>query len=357
MVAGIRRARCAFAFLLVSFSTLACSDSTLTDREKAQVIDGALSRVRETYFETGDIQSIEAAIRGKVAQGAYRASTGPEAFANQLQDDFRDASKDPHFRVIYVPGEMPRLPTSMKRPPETDADRAARVHVEAVLYNNGFARVQRLEGNVGVLELTNLPDGENMVEKAAAAMTFLKDTSAFILDLRANGGGEITGVDVVLSYFVEGRIHTYDMLARKPEDNLQYFTDASVAGPRYAAEKSVFVLTSRRTFSAGEAMVDAMRTWRHARIVGERTRGGSNAALPTKATDHFIVGVPFMKTVNVATGKNWNVVGIEPDVAVLADKAQDAAYLLALESIAAATPSAAFREQVQAIIQKLKSKP
>ena len=357
MAAVVRRARHAFGFLLVTFSTLACSDPTLTDREQAQVIDGALARLRETYFETGDIPTIETAIRGRVAQGAYRTLTQPEAFANQLQDDFRAASKDPHFRVIYVPGDMPRLPTSMKRPPEAEADRSARVHLEAVLYNNGFARVQRLEGNVGILELTNLPDGENMVEKAAAAMTFLADTSALILDLRANGGGDLSGVDVVLSYFVEGRIHTYDMLAKKAEDNLQYFTDARVLGPRYAAEKPVFVLTSRRTFSAGEAMVDAMRTWRRARVIGERTRGGSNAALPTKATDHFIVGIPFMKTVNVATGKNWNVVGVEPDLAVSADKAQDTAYGCALEAIVSSTKIPAEREQAQALLQRLKAKP
>src|SRR4029079_6756051 len=92
--------------LLVSFSTLAFCDTTLTEQDKASVIDGALARVRETYIETGDIPKIEAAIRGNVAKGEYRAVTKPEAFADQLQDDLRDATKDPHFRVIYVPGDM-----------------------------------------------------------------------------------------------------------------------------------------------------------------------------------------------------------------------------------------------------------
>jgi C-terminal processing protease CtpA/Prc len=161
---------------------------------------------------------------------------------------------------------------------------------------------------------------------------------------------------VILSYFVDGRIHTYDMLAKKPEDNIQYFTDAKVTGPRYAVEKPVFVLTSRSTFSAGEAMVDAMRTWRHAQVIGERTRGGSNAALPTKATDHFIMGVPFMKTVNVMTGKNWNGVGIAPDVVVPAEKAQDTAYVLALEAVVRTT-SGPQREEIEALLERLKSKP
>ena len=344
--------RAILPFLLVFFSAVACGDSALTEEEKSRVVDGALARIRETYIEPGDIPKIEAAIRGK----DYRAAQMPQAFAAQLEDDLREAANDPHFRIVYYPGEIGALPTSMKRPPETDADRTARLNREAVLVNNGFARVERLEGNVGVVELTAVPDAESMVEKAAAAMTLVKDTSALILDLRANRGGDPSGVNLVLSYFVEGRIHTYDLLAKKPEDNIQYFTEPKVSGPRYAAEKPVFVLTSARTFSGGEAMVDAMRTWRHTRVVGERTRGGSNAALPTKATDHFVVGVPFMKTLNVATGKNWNGVGIEPDVAVPAEKAQDTAHLLALESVAATTKSAAFRDQLQALLQKLKSK-
>jgi hypothetical protein len=65
-------------------------------------------------------------------------------------------------------------------------------------------------------------------------------------------------------------------------------------------------------------------------------------ALPTIAADHFGMGVPFMKTVILVTGKNWNGTGVEPDLAVSADKAQDAAYPQALESIAATTPSSRF---------------
>jgi len=53
------------------------------------------------------------------------------------------------------------------------------------------------------------------------------------------------------------------------------------------------------------------------------------------------VVVPFMKTVNMATGKNWNRVGIEPDVSVPADKAQDEAYRLAREAVS--DPASAMR--------------
>jgi hypothetical protein len=341
----------------VSLSSIACSDSSFTESEKARVLDGALARVRELYVEPGDVKHIEAEIRRKADKGEYRAASTPEAFARQLENDLREVSGDPHFWVSYVPGEMAPLPTSMKPLPETEAQRAARLHAVAMLSNNGFARVERLDGNVGVIVLTSVYHTDEILETAAAAMTFVEDTSALILDLRRVRGGDPGGVVHLLSYFVEGRIHAYDFVGKKPEDTMQYFTDATLRGPRYAPQKPVFVLSSAQTFSGGEAVVDAMRTWRHAKIVGERTKGGANSALPTKATDHFIAVVPFMKTVNLVTGKNWNKVGIEPDIVVPAEKAQETAYLLALESVATTTPSAAFREQVQALILKMKSTP
>jgi hypothetical protein len=344
------------ACLLLSVASLASGQSALTEQQKAQVIDGALARVREIYVEPADVGKIEAAIREKVAHGDYRSASTPDAFASQLGEDLRKASGDPHFRVDYVPGEFAPMPTSMRRPPETDAQRQERLRVSAVLSNNGFARVEFLEGNIGLIVLTSTPSPDQIRDTLAAAMTFVKDTSALILDARANRGGDPGGVGYLLSYFVEGRIPVYDFVGRKPEDTMHYFTEATVPGPRYAADKPVFVLTSARTFSGGEAVVDAMRTWRHAKVVGERTKGGAVVALPVRAADHFGMGVPFMKTVNLVTGKNWNGVGIEPDVAVPADKAQDAAYRLALEHVATTTKSAAFRERVQALIEKMKSK-
>ena len=338
------------ACVLTLLSTFAFADSALNEQEKARVIDGALARIRERYVEADNVRAIEATLHGKAAKGEYRATTTPEAFASQLEEDLRRSSGDPHFRVSYIPGEIPPLPTGMQPPSETAAEHQTRLHAEAVTRNNGFARVEHLEGNVGLIELTTVANPEMIAETAAAAMSFVKHTSALILDLRRVRGGDPDGVAHLLSYFVDARIHAFDLVARKPQDTLRYFTDAMTRGPRYATDKPVFVLTSGTTFSGGEALVDALHTWRHAKVIGERTKGGANAALPMKAADHFIVGVPFMKTVNVATGKNWNGVGIEPDVAAPAEKARDVAYVLALEHLVATTKSDAWREQVRALL-------
>ena len=49
--------------------------------------------------------------------------------------------------------------------------------------------MERLPGNVGYLELTGFMSPEAAAGPAAAAMNFLANTDALIIDLRKNGGG------------------------------------------------------------------------------------------------------------------------------------------------------------------------
>lgn len=184
-------------------------------------------------------------------------------------------------------------------------------------------------------------------------MTFISHTSALIIDLRRNSGGDPDGVGYLLSYFVPGRIHVYDIVSRKPAENFGVFTQAAVPGRHYAADKPVFVLVGNDTYSGGEALADALQTFRHARLVGQHTRGGANPALPMKANAHFVVGIPFMRTVNLVTGGNWSGKGVLPDVSSPTAQAQDVAYRLALEQIVATTSNATQRKQTQELLNRL----
>jgi len=51
--------------------------------------------------------------------------------------------------------------------------------------------------------------------------------------------------------------------------------------------------------------------------------------------DYFMIGVPFAKSLDPVTKKNWEGTGVEPDVKVPADDALTTAEKLALEKIQA----------------------
>jgi retinol-binding protein 3 len=346
--------RIVFAVLIAASSAGSVSTPNVSDTEQAEIIEGIVARVRELYIAPDDIRTIEAGLRAGASK--YRSAATAEELAEQLGADLRQLSGDPHFRVVYFAAGVPPLPTGIRPPVESESERTARYDMAAARSNNGFARAERLEGNVGYIEITGVPEPAILKGTAAAAMTFVSHTSALIIDLRRNRGGDPGGVGYLMSYFLPGRVHVYDMLSRKPEDKLQVFTEADVPGPRYAANKPLFVLTSKDTYSGGEALADGMKTFTNTRLVGEATRGGANAALPAKVNDHFVVGVPFLKTVNMKTGRNWSGTGVKPDVQVPAPQAQDVAYRLALEQIVATASNPAQRQQTQQLLDTLKAK-
>lgn len=103
------------------------------------------------------------------------------------------------------------------------------------------------------------------------------------------------------------------------------FTSVELEGPRYGDDKPVYVLTSDRTFSGGEAFAYNLKHFGRATIVGETTAGGAHLAEPVELRRDFVMDVPYARAVNPVTGTNWEGSGVEPDIAVPAVTALEVA--------------------------------
>lgn len=99
-------------------------------------------------------------------------------------------------------------------------------------------------------------------------------------------------------------------------------------------EAPVYVLTSRRTFSAAEEFTYNLKNMERATIVGETTGGGAHPVNSVSFPELQIrISLPFGRAINPITGTNWEGTGVEPDVAVAADDALDKAFELALAAL------------------------
>jgi len=207
-------------------------------------------------------------------------------------------------------------------------------------------RATPLDGNIGYLKIDGFvgaPDPEGAATVVAAAMTFLSNTDALIIDLRQNGGGEPYMVKLVASYFFSGDkpVHLGDTVYRKagtkeyapPQEG---WTSTNISGPRYV-DKPVYILTAHRTFSGAEAFAYDMQAQKRATIVGEVTGGGANPTGPVPIGDHFIAMIPNGYALNPITKTNWEGVGIKPDIEVPAADALKVAQKTALEHLIAKT--------------------
>lgn len=324
---------------------------SLDAKTRKEVIAGALQALNENYIFPEVARQMEQAVRGRMKKKEYDNITDPGAFANTLTAHLQEVSRDKHLRVSFSREVLPKRDHPRQETPEERERRRA----FAAARNYGFEKVEHLSGNIGYLDLRGFMDAALAEETAAAAMTFVADASALIIDLRNNNGGEPEMVALLSSYLFDKPVHLNDIYSRTENKTQEYWTRAEVAGKRYGESKDVYVLTSRRTFSAAEEFTYNLKNLKRATIVGETTGGGAHPVMPVRLHDHFRIMVPFARAINPITKTNWEGTGVKPDIETPASQALQTAHVTALKSVLAKTTEPQEREQLQqtlAIVQR-----
>lgn len=297
---------------------------------RADIVEKIIAGLDEIYVFPVTAAKMAAHLRSRLAAGAYDGAADVQAFAAALTEDLQAISRDKHLRVHWeppdpgAPGEKP-----------SDAERQARYRAQLERDNYCFDRIERLAGNVGVVKLDCFAPAELGGDVAEAAMTFLARSDALIFDLRANGGGSPSMIQLISSYLFSEPKHLNSFYIRKDDSTRQFWTQAHVEGPRLA-DVPVWVLTSSATFSAAEEFTYNLKAMGRATIVGTTTGGGAHP-VQRYAVDGYplAVSVPFGRAVNPITGTNWEGTGIEPHLGCDPEKALDVAHSAALERLEA----------------------
>jgi hypothetical protein len=325
-------------------------DMTVDGAMRAEVIDGALKALNDNYVFPEVAKKMEQAIRERQQRHEYDSITSARKFAQTLMDNLQDVSHDKHLRVMYSSEPIPvRPPNQEPTPDDIERQRAFGARI-----NFGFEKVERMVGNIGYLDLRGFAPPLFMGDTAAAAMNFLANTEALIIDLRQNGGGDPAAVALISSYlFAPEPVHLNDLYWRPGNETHQWWTLPYVPGKRLAG-KDVYVLTSHRTFSAAEEFTYNLKNLKRATIVGETTGGGAHPGGGHRINDHFMVGVPSGRAINPISKTNWEGTGVEPDVKVPAERALKTAHLMALEKQLPTLTNPGLKSAVGDAIQQLK---
>jgi hypothetical protein len=299
---------------------------------RTRVVDGAIAKLNEFYVFPEIAKKMEDVVRARQKRGEYDSVTDGDAFAKMLTEHFQGVSHDKHLRVDFSPARMPQMPETPSAPPPPEAVAQYRQQMERM--NCGFDKVEILSGNVGYLKFDMFADPEVCGPTAVAAMNFLANVDAIIVDLRENGGGDPKMIALVSSYLFSQPTHLNDLWERKSDTTQQYWTLPYVPGKRLDA-KPAYVLTSKQTFSGAEEFSYNLKNLKRATLVGETTGGGAHPVSGHRIDDHFMIGVPFARAINPISKTNWEGTGVEPDVKVSAAEALATAEKLATEKLGA----------------------
>ena len=310
------------------------SDSDkIENTEKEQLIDSITAILESDYVFPEVALKMNNLLKEKLKKKEYNKISDPRLMAAQLTEDLRSISKDLHLRVGFDPqGISQRRNASIS---EEDSIDFAQRRLRANRGNNyGFQEVRIMQGNVGYLNLTGFFQvDEEAGATAHAAMNFLANADALIIDLRQNGGGSPAMIQLITSYlYGPGRVHLNNFYSRPNDEHTQTWTLPFVPGKR-RPDMDVYVLTSSRTFSAAEEFSYNLRNLERATLIGEVTGGGAHPGGTQIATERFTIWVPTGRAINPITNTNWEGVGVEPHVKVPAAEALEVAKIKALEKL------------------------
>ena len=171
-----------------------------------------------------------------------------------------------------------------------------------------------LRENIGYIYYGSFaaPIGEGNLDNV---LYFLKNTQGLIIDVRDNGGGDLTNVRTIVARFLtEPRVVGYISHKTGPGHDAfsepQEITYNPAAVGRIRWGKPVIVLTNRSTFSAANNFASVMKLLPGVRLVGATTGGGSGMPYSSELPNGW--GVRFSACSMLDAERRSTESGVEP---------------------------------------------
>lgn len=324
------------------------ADMNIDAATRTAVIENLIKELNDSYVFADTAKKMEADLRARITNKEYETITSGKAFAEKLTADLQSVSRDRHLRVRY---SARPIPVRKERGAPTEAEKEQGRWFNKRI-NFGFERVERMNGNIGYIDLRNFNDHEGGADTVAAAMSFLANTESIIFDLRQNGGGNPFMIALISSYlFGDKPVHLNDLYWRKGDKTDEFWTKPESAKIRFP-NKDIYVLTSNYTFSGAEEFSFNLKNLKRATIIGETTGGGAHPGGMERLHDHFAAFVPVGRAINPISKTNWEGTGVEPDIKSPKEQALKIAYLMALTKSADSIKDESIKSGVKQLIEQ-----
>lgn len=340
--------------LLLLFSliylTLAAQQKSITIDSKIQkrTIDTMSKRLVKIYLDEKVGRAMADKIQQQYKLGAYRNLMLAEAFAAKVTEDLFSISHDRHIGIKYGPGNITD-PTSTDNPNDLKSYETMLPFAKTI--NFGFDKVEILDGNVAYINfaISFHPYYANPVLEAA--MQFVANSNALIIDFRRNGGGHPGPGNLLLSYLFKDSVLLSRTWWRYNNKTIENYTEPSMA--KYFYNKPVYILLQHKNLSAPEAIGYILQSLNRGKVVGEATAGAANPGMDIRLNEYFTIFIPNGHVEVASTGTNWEGKGIIPDVPASKANALKVAHQLAIKEMIEKEKDVQRKKELEEILKNI----
>ena len=308
---------------------------------KKSLMQGALKGMLESlddphsvYFTSEELRSFQEDIKGKyvgVGMVIQKKVGEPLTVVSPIEDGpAYKAGIKPKDQIVEIDGESTynltseeaskrlkgKANTSVKVKVYREANKLTKVfELKRETIELKYVKSKMLEGGIGYLRLTQFGDNVYPDMKKALEGLQAKGMKALILDLRSNPGGELGQSIKIASMFIEkGKIVS---TRQKKGEETVYSREG-----KYFGNFPMVVLINGGSASASEIVSGALKDYKRATLIGEKTfgKGSVQTLLPLPDGDGINITIAKYYTPN---GISIDGTGIEPD-----KKVEDKDYYL-----------------------------
>lgn len=334
-----------FSLAMLSALSLLCPTTAFADppaisaTEKAAIVASLNSALEANYAFPDMTRKIGPVLRDHLAKGDYDAITTKDDLAHRLTDDLLKISGDLHFFVGVDPKWVADYRAKDVPARKAEIGRADLAKLEES--NFGFDQVSRLSGNIGYIRFSYFADPVLAYDTAAAAMRFVQNSDAVIIDLRYNNGGYLEMAQFLASYFFPGDKDQllFDYNYNYNEDGKRVergqWVLPGLPGKRMV-DTPLYILTGSTSFSSAEWFSYAMKKLGRATLIGAQTAGGAHPVARKPVDDDLFVQVPIGQIRDPVDHGDFEGTGVQPDIESPSIDALPLAHRLAFENLAKA---------------------
>lgn len=324
-----------FSALSIFWATGALADTPNLPRDEKAAIVASLNKTLSANYAFPDTaQKIGVVLQEHLQKGDYETAATKAELAGKLTEDLIKTSGDLHFFVGVDPKWVADFRS--KADPARKAELRKGELSELEKANFGFDEVRRLSGNIGYIRFSYFADPELAYDAAAAAMRFVGNTDAVIIDLRYNNGGYLEMAQFLASYFFSSEKDQLLFDYYYNEDGKRIargqWVLPGLPGKRMV-DKPVYILTGSTSFSSAEWFSYTMKKLGRATLIGERTAGGAHPVARQPVNDDFFVQVPIGQIRDPVDHGDFEGVGVQPDIQSPSVQALPLAHKLALDNL------------------------
>jgi hypothetical protein len=227
--------------------------------------------------------------------------------------DMLNELKDGHVNLVS-PFDVSRYDIEGDHPNNFNINLLKKDHYLGKNYKKaGGLSYKMLEGNIGYIYYGSFSSGFSE-SNLDYILTYFENTDGIIIDIRNNGGGNVSYVEMLASRFTTQEVLTGYWLHKTGKGH----TDFSRPQPIYLSpteyisyHKNVAVLTNRSCYSAANDFVQTMRVIPQVRVFGDRTGGGAGMPMSSELPCGWKLRLsvsPYMDP-----DMNYTEFGIDPD--------------------------------------------